>query len=241
MANLLVEIGNTALKAAWSEETILGKTFRYQGERRMKFILSLTEREKPEVMVIATAGIVSDEEQEILEKECRHLIILDGNHREMLTSRGLPEYLSYDRASSIVAASFLFKGKSCSIFDFGTTLTLDCVAQDGSYVCGFISPGCRTRFKSLERYTRTLPMVNRPSAGSFAEGLEGSIQAGVVSGIKFEIDGHMSSRSGDVFVFTGGDAAYFVKMVDRPVFLVSDLVLMGLAIITDEYVKEIIS
>ena len=33
MANLLIEIGNTALKAAWSEGMTLGKTFRYQGEK----------------------------------------------------------------------------------------------------------------------------------------------------------------------------------------------------------------
>ena len=42
MANLLVEIGNTALKAAWAEGTTLGKTFRYQGEKFMDFILSIT-------------------------------------------------------------------------------------------------------------------------------------------------------------------------------------------------------
>lgn len=241
MANLLVEIGNTALKAAWSEETILGKTFRYQGEKRMEYILSLTEKEKPEVMVIATGAVVSAEEEFMLEKECRHLIILDRNHREILSSRNLPEYLSYDRASLVVAASYLFGGKPCSIFDFGTTLTVDCVAQDGSYLCGYISPGCSTRFKSLERYTRSLPMVNMPSGGDKMDGVEGSVQDGVVSGIKFEIDGHMSSRSEDVYIFTGGDAAFFAEMVDRPVFLVSDLVLMGLAIITDEYVKKFIS
>ena len=39
MSNLLVEIGNTALKAAWSEKMTLGKTFRYQGEKVIEFIL----------------------------------------------------------------------------------------------------------------------------------------------------------------------------------------------------------
>ena len=38
MANLLVEVGNTAVKAAWSEGTTLGKTYRYQGEMRLDFI-----------------------------------------------------------------------------------------------------------------------------------------------------------------------------------------------------------
>ena len=54
MSNLLVEIGNTALKAAWSDRMTLGKTFRYQGEKYMDFILSLTRREKPAVMVVSS-------------------------------------------------------------------------------------------------------------------------------------------------------------------------------------------
>ena len=44
MSNLVVEIGNTALKAAWSDRMTLGKTFRYQGEKVTDFILSLTVR-----------------------------------------------------------------------------------------------------------------------------------------------------------------------------------------------------
>ena len=45
MANLLIEIGNTALKAAWAEGMTLGKTYRFQGEKVMEFILSITEKE----------------------------------------------------------------------------------------------------------------------------------------------------------------------------------------------------
>ena len=47
MANLVVDIGNTALKASWCDGITLGKTFRYQGERMLEFILSLTEKERP--------------------------------------------------------------------------------------------------------------------------------------------------------------------------------------------------
>ena len=53
MPNLLVEAGNTALKAAWAEGTTLGKTFRYQGERMMDYLLSLLEKERPEVLTVA--------------------------------------------------------------------------------------------------------------------------------------------------------------------------------------------
>ena len=55
MANLLVEIGNTALKAAWAEGMTLGKTFRYQGEKFIDFILSVTSREKAEIMTVVSA------------------------------------------------------------------------------------------------------------------------------------------------------------------------------------------
>ena len=37
----VLDIGNTALKAAWADGITLGRTFRYQGERMKKFILSL--------------------------------------------------------------------------------------------------------------------------------------------------------------------------------------------------------
>ena len=48
-ANLIIDIGNTALKAAWADGLTLGKTFRYQGERMLDFILSLTSRNKPHI------------------------------------------------------------------------------------------------------------------------------------------------------------------------------------------------
>ena len=54
MANLIIDIGNTALKAAWADGITLGRTFRYQGERMKKFIISLTEKERPEIMVISS-------------------------------------------------------------------------------------------------------------------------------------------------------------------------------------------
>ena len=54
MANLIIDIGNTALKASWADGMTLGKTFRYQGERMLDFILSLTEREKPEILLMSS-------------------------------------------------------------------------------------------------------------------------------------------------------------------------------------------
>ena len=153
MANLLVVTGNTALKAAWSEGTVLGKTFRYQGEKMLEYLLSLMEKEKPEVLTIASVYGVLPEEEEILKKYCSHLLILDSSHTSLLLKHNFPEYLPWDRAAGLLAARFLFKDKPCTVCDFGTTLTIDFMGSDGRYMGGNISPGCRTRFKALQRYS----------------------------------------------------------------------------------------
>ncbi|MCQ2167400.1 MAG: type III pantothenate kinase [Bacteroidales bacterium] len=239
MGNLVVEIGNTAIKAAWSENTVLGKTFRYQGERRMEFILSLTEKEKPEVLTIASANYITEEEEKIFRNECGHLIILDKNHTGELLRYNLPEYLTYDRAAYIIATTYLFKNKSCTVFDFGTTLTVDFLSATGRYLGGNVSPGCRTRFKALNRYSRTLPLVDTPDiVKPEGDSIVSSVESGVISGIVFEVEGYTRLRPENIIVFTGGDAVYFAKKLKNSIFVVSNLVLMGLAIITDDYVRK---
>ena len=239
MANLLVEAGNTALKAAWAEGTTLGKTFRYQGEKMMDYLLSLLDKERPEVLTVASALGVTPEEEALLRPRCGHLLILDRSHTDLLLRQNFPEYLSYDRAAELVAAAFLFRDKPVTVFDFGTTLTVDFLSREGRYLGGNVSPGCRTRFKALERYSKSLPLVDTPEK-ILPEGksLQGSIESGVISGIMFEIEGYTRLRPDNIVVFTGGDANYFAKKMKNSIFVVSNLVLMGLALITDDYVKE---
>ena len=239
MPNLLIEIGNTALKAAWSDGMTLGKTFRYQGEKWMDFILSLTRKEKPAVMVVASVYTVSEEDRNVLAAECGHLMLLDRDHKEQLLSHGLPAYLSYDRAASVLAARYLFRGMGCTLVDFGTTLTIDFIDNEGLYTGGNISLGCRTRFKALNRYSRALPLVNTPeTAAVVGQSETASIESGVVSGIQFEIEGYLALHPENIVVFTGGDANYFAKRMKSSIFVICNLVLMGLALMADEYVKK---
>ena len=240
MANLLVEIGNTALKACWSDGMTLGKTFRFQGEKAMDFILSLTAKEKPYVMVVCSVYGISPQEEAVLSKESTFLEILDGSKKETLREHGLPEYLSYDRAASILAARYLFRGKGCTVFDFGTTMTVDFTDEKGNYLGGNISLGCRTRFKALNRYSKSLPLVNTPEdVQGLGNSLQTSMESGVVSGIMFEITGYSSVRPDNIVVFTGGDANYFAKQMKNSIFVVCNLVLMGLALLAEEYEKKV--
>lgn len=239
MANLLVEIGNTALKAAWSERMTLGKVYRYQGENMFGYVNALLEKEKPSVLVISSTVPVPQQEEKLLKAKCSNLLILDQNHKEISYKYGFPEYLPPDRISSILAARHLFAGKGSIIFDFGTTLTIDILEPDGEYVGGNISLGLMTRLKALNRYSRTLPLIDIPeTVRQTGDSLESSVGAGAVSGIMFEIQGYAALFPEKTIVFTGGDALYFAKRMKNSIFVICNLVLMGLALIANEYVER---
>jgi type III pantothenate kinase len=68
--------------------------------------------------------------------------------------------------------------------------------------------------------------------------VQDAVQAGVVSGILFEIQGSLSRFPEKTPVFTGGDALYFAKKMKNPIFVVCNLVLTGLALIAEDYVQR---
>ena len=236
MANLIVDIGNTALKASWCDGITLGKTYRYQGERMLDFILLMVEKEKPEILVLSSVRNFTSANIQRLSEVCDKLVVVD---EQLLDLYRLPSWLTPDRAASVIAARYLFKGKGCTIFDLGTTLTVDFLDIDGNFKGGNISPGCKTRFKALNRYSKHLPLLDAPEE-IFDEGVDisSSIYSGVISGIMFEIEGYILRNPENITVFTGGDAIYFAKRMKNSIFVVCNLVLMGLALIAVEYDKK---
>ncbi len=235
-ANLIIDIGNTAVKAAWADGMTLGKTFRYQGERMLDFILSLTEKTKPHVMILSSVRMFSRQAMERLRKECSKLVVVD---EDVLQKHDVPSYLTPDRAASVIASRYLFKKRGCTIFDIGTTLTVDFLDREGKYEGGNVSLGCRTRFKALNRYAKPLPLLDLPEEITHAGmDIASSITSGVVSGMMFEIEGYVSQHPENIAVFTGGDAIYFAKRMKNSIFVVCNLVLMGLALIAVEYDKK---
>ena len=239
MSNLLIEMGNTALKAVWAEGDTLGKTIRYQGEKTIEFIQHITEKEKPNVMVLASVRDISSQDEDVLKTLCRELVLIDKKHPSILRAYGLPEYLSADRAAGVIAVRKLFAGRECIVFDFGTILSIDFISEDGSYLGGNVSLGCRTRFKAINRYSKNLPLVNTPKElTSIGSTLVSSVEAGVMLGIKFEVDAYIASRPESVVIYTGGDANLFVRYTRNSAFVVNNLVLMGLAVISLDYEKN---
>jgi len=236
VANLVIDIGNTALKASWADGMTLGKTFRYQGEKMLDFILSLTAKEKPEILLLSSVRHFSPQAVQKLESECEKLVVFDES---LFSSYDLPSWLTPDRAAAVIASRFLFRNRGCTIFDFGTTLSVDFIDKEGNFTGGNISLGCRTRFKALNRYSRSIPLLGAPDEiAEKGTDIVSAVYSGVISGILFEIEGYISKYPENITVFTGGDAIYFAKRMKNSIFVVCNLVLMGLALIAVEYDKK---
>lgn len=91
----------------------------------------------------------------------------------------------------------------------------------------------------MNRYTRTLPLVDTPvEIEEKPSSLSSSIASGVIKGMVFEIEGYIASNPENIAVFTGGDANYFAKRMKKSIFVVCNLVLMGLALIAVEYYEQ---
>lgn len=232
-------MGNTALKAALSEGITLGKTFRYQGEKKIAFIQSLISKEQPDIVVIASVVEISAQDERALKAACPRVVIADPVRRSPMQKYGVPDSLPADRAASLIAGRHLFRGRPLTVVDLGTTLTVDLCDAEGRYEGGNISLGYMTRFKALHRYAKSLPSVTPPSSVDvFGCDTVSSIESGVVSGIMFELQGYAGLRPDNLMIFTGGDANYFAEKMKNSIFVVCNLVLIGLALITIDYDKE---
>ena len=144
-----------------------------------------------------------------------------------------PETLGRDRLAAAVGAAERFPGRNVLVVDFGTALTIDLVTADGTFRGGFISPGVRSRFRSLHDYTAKLPLC-APTEEMLPLGVttETAVMQGVMQGAAYEIGGHMErmgAEYGDLCtIFTGGDAKYFAKRIKNTIFADCNLVFRGL-------------
>ena len=240
MENLVIDIGNSSLKAAFAQGTELKDIHRKENEKGgLEFILQLLKNRSVSVIVVSCVGGVEETFFDELEKRCDKLIVVSGiTELPIVNGYKSPETLGPDRLVAAYAARQLFPEKNCMIFDFGTAITIDFVTADKKFLGGNISPGLSSRFKSLNDYTQRLPLVKAvediPAKGR--ETIE-AIQAGVILGLIFEIEGYIRAYPSYTTIFTGGDANYFAGKIKNPIFAICNLVLIGLAHIANDYVE----
>jgi len=144
-----------------------------------------------------------------------------------------PETLGLDRIAGAAGAQVDFPGEPALIIDMGTAITYDFLSSEGLFMGGNISPGMEIRFRSLQRYTDNLPLVEfNDKVDLLGTSTEEAIQAGVQNGILYEITSYINTLinkyNGLRVILTGGASEYFVKKLKKTIFVDPNLVLKGL-------------
>lgn len=145
-----------------------------------------------------------------------------------------PQTLGADRIAAAVGANYFFPGNNCLIFDAGTCITHEYVTNQGEYLGGGISPGLHMRLKALHTFTERLPLIEQipedfPLTGQTTHE---SILSGVLTGTIAELNGLIelySKKAPDLTVILcGGDAGFFESNLKGRIFVIPELVLIGL-------------
>ncbi|MFA5326042.1 MAG: type III pantothenate kinase, partial [Bacteroidales bacterium] len=266
--NLLVDIGNTACKAAFANGKTIGKIYHYVGEDIDDFIKKIIDKEcphvKPEIIVLSSVRNKDTLLEKELKKECGDLIVFDTDFVSSLISdnefstekndpifvlSNMPEGMGSDRMAAILASHCLFPDKDLIVFDFGTATTVEFIngrkdagifeeSKTAEYLGGAISLGLNTRYKALNYFTQKIPLLNPndflknnkiQDISTIGTDIDTALAAGNILGIMFEIQGYIAMHPDRTIIFTGGDAIYFAERLKNSIFVVYNLVLMGLS------------
>ncbi|GAB2561384.1 type III pantothenate kinase [Spirosoma areae] len=230
--NLVIDWGNSSLKTGWFKGQTLIETGRYISSDAL--LADLSTRSVAQVLVSSTSR-PAEEMRARLTHLGRDFQILDGyTPVPIRKAYDTPTTLGADRVAGAVGAVTLFPGQDCVVLDLGTCLTADLVERGGVFLGGLISPGLTMRFRAMHEQTARLPLVEPPVDWPVltAKNTEQAMQSGALNGLAFELNGiietYRRERPGVVVLVCGGDAPAFESRLKPPIFVVPELVLIGL-------------
>jgi type III pantothenate kinase len=233
--NLVIDIGNTSAKVAVMNRNRILTVERHKDAT--PDVLAPLLAQYPVTSAIYSSVRTSGEAAcaDWLSGKVKKLIPF--THKTAIPIRnlyGTPETLGCDRLAAAVGAYSLFPATDCMIIDCGTAITIDFVGRDGNFLGGNISPGLQTRFNALHTAAGNLPLgqvADMPQ--TIGTTTDTAIAAGVLQGAGYEIEGYVGQNASSTVIFTGGDALFFAKHIKSSIFVVFNLILVGLNKVID--------
>ena len=231
--NLIIDQGNASTKVAVYNEEHLEASFVFK-VFDIETVSPLFNRYNLTQGVFSTVVDTDDALVCYLKKQLACFVFFDETVMLPISVKyQTPKTLGKDRLAAVVGATYLYPNRNLLVIDAGTAITYELVDASGAFLGGNISPGMTTRFKALHSFTKKLPLlVEQDDVPLIGDSTELAIQAGVVNGIVFEMDGYIDSLQKiypDLFVFlTGGHSFYFESRLKNSIFANVNLVLVGL-------------
>ncbi|MFW6226709.1 MAG: type III pantothenate kinase [Bacteroidota bacterium] len=234
--NLLIDIGNSMVKIALANGDTLQPELHTSYEDIVPFLNRLLVKH-PSIKraIISSVGKpVEKSIKDLLNGKQIPTILFDAETPIPIKNNyATKSTLGSDRLAAAIGAWALYPGQNTLSIDCGTALTYEMVTAQGVYLGGNIAPGMQMRFKALHEFSARLPLVEADSDFSFyGKTTQEAIRAGVINGIIFEIERYIDETSNKYpdlkVILTGGDAFFFVKQLKKTIFVVSNLILVGL-------------
>lgn len=237
MKNLVIDIGNSRIKSAlFEEDELLEEAVFADLDQGIGFWATLSFQK----CLVSSVRFRSAE----LESKFPFPVEFFSSNTPIPLVNGYdtPASLGLDRLASAVGAWHLASRKAALAIDLGTCVTYDLVDEKGIYRGGAISPGLKMRAKAMHAFTANLPDIDLSPIPHTLLGTstDSCLKIGVWSGLNFELTGFIDAyrvKFPEISIFLcGGDAESFDSLAKDHIFVVPNLVLIGLNCILNHHV-----
>jgi type III pantothenate kinase len=239
---LIIDIGNTRIKAAVFDKKELLHSFIFQNTPEL---LNSGIIEKYNITDCIIGTVVNEAEMfaDELKKRTNVLVFNSGISIPIKNLYKTAHTLGSDRLAAAIGANAIARNQDLLVIDAGTCVKYNFVNAANEYIGGGISPGLQMRFKALNTFTSRLPLLQPDENFEQLIGTNSneSILSGVQEGIINEVDGFTNQyrqRFNNLKVFlTGGDTDFFAKRLKNRIFADQNLILKGLNEILEHNIK----
>ncbi len=231
--NLIIDVGNTRLKAALFEKNTLKESFVFANTSQLlqSHIFSTYA-----IKNCLVGTVVNGLEQFIaeLKKKTSVLLFTSETPTPIKNLYKTAHSLGSDRLAGAVGGNALFPNMNILVIDAGTCIKYNLVNSLNEYLGGAISEGLQMRFKAIHTFTSRLPLLEVDETYTQLVGTTSneSILSGVQLGAVAEVEGFIEQYKQiypDItIIITGGDVNFFEKRLKKPIFADSFLILKGL-------------
>jgi type III pantothenate kinase len=228
--NLVIDFGNTRIKAALFSGTKLHEKFLFGTSNQLKDFL---EKERFEHCIVSSVSESTEEALSWINCAGKKLLLSINLPLPINILYATPATLGVDRIAAVCGALEIFPKQNCLVIDAGTCINYEFLDAELNYHGGAISPGIQMRFEAMHKFTARLPLIKEfDKTELVGNSTESCMTSGVVNGVLAEVKGiikQYAQKFPDLgVILCGGDAYFFENNLKQPIFAAPDLVLHGL-------------
>lgn len=229
--NLVLDFGNTRIKAGLFDKDMLKKTF---VEFDMVVMHDLLKSYQIDKIIVATVVELPMETIKVIESIGNVSYFEASTPTPISNAYKSVNTLGSDRLAAACGAYLQFKGSAFLVIDAGTCIKYNYTDKNGNFLGGGISPGLAMRFKAMHKFTNKLPLISFDEnyheliGNNTQSSLKMGAQLGMIAEVKGIIEQYKLMDAAVNIVLTGGDAAFLQKGLKNGIFADPDLILKGL-------------